>query len=1231
MAQSNFSFLSGEFPLLFQISSHAEQYLHSDPAVCLFKLRQFCEILTSSIIELTHINTSHLDNRAQDTQFERINLISRAFKLDPTVTNTFHQLRKIANRAVHSKDGRAQTEDALACLKASWYLSRWFYRAFGKDKEILKSQTFVLPQKQPDSSSVIEEQKKKLQAQEALIQKQQQELLRREEENRRQLAQREQELIASFRRGDFSQLKDLSPEASAQIRQLQKRPDSLNETDALSPYLFVQQSTQEQTRSAALTEAEAIAGDEALARRLIDEMLRESGWQAGSTTLTYAKGARPLKGVDQAIAEYPVAGGRADYVLFHGLMPLAVLEAKRSQITTAGKIGQAERYSAAFDFASASKLLRPYPGENSPWPARPDGTEGKDKELCYQIPFVLAANGAPYYDKDPEHSGTWFRDLRSPSNLHIPIGSLPRPEDLAWMLVIDRKKASAALQQEPLGYLRLRPYQEKAVKTIEQELSAGRTRLLVSMATGTGKTLVARALIYRLLKAGLFRRVLFLVDRLALAEQAFNKFDEDPLEGGLKFSQIYNVNSNDKFNVQSETRVQIATVQGLVSRLDSGDTDLSSGMFDCIIVDEAHRNYTQDKDAGDNVRALLTVLGEQNYLASYRRALNYFTAAVVGFTATPSAQSLNIFGQPVYTYSYRDAVLDNYLVDYNPPVVLKTELSDSGIYIPKGTEITVYRTKTGRITTKTTPADLDFKQKDFNIKVKSESYNEAICRELAADPRIDPNSSHKTLIFCYPDSHADEIKRHLDRLYKERLGDKYDERAVQKITGKSDNAAQLIRDFAHEKYPSIAITVDLLTTGVDVPKICNLVFLRFIESPVLYQQMLGRATRLCPEINKDSFNIFDAVGVTELNLQDQMLPLEASSSRSSLKTEQLAGLLSDPKKRREAENLPTELGADGKGPRNGADDLALLFALRLFRLMQKAHALRHSYPEVRELCRRIEQIFNCDSETFRSTVSALSAAQLGQILAQNPQLPELMEQLRQLCLPGREIVISDKEDHLKDKHLNFEEAADTALELISSLKEYILQHQDSIPDLKRVLHAPWELSQAALEQLRAVLFDAGFRDTRIRSALDNQKLLAEADYNLIDALRCVLSARTPLPLSTRLDNAATQLAAAYQLDAQEQKILNRLAAVLKKELIFDEQRFNRPFAESGGLKRARKTLNGKLDELVAALVKIAFAPTAVTNQPQTDLKQDAGVDPKTDQKDPAATADSTGQYRSQIH
>ena len=146
--------------------------------------------------------------------------------------------------------------------------------------------------------------------------------------------------------------------------------------------------------------------------------------------------------------------------------------------------------------------------------------------------------------------------------------------------------------------------------------------------------------------------------------------------------------------------------------------------------------------------------------------------------------------------------------------------------------------------------ELHFELESFNRRVINEDFNRVICQQLAQE--LDPMGEENP-DFCATDAHADMVKRLLGQAFADLYGDSYNQAAVEKITGASDKVDQLIRRYKNERFPSIAITVDLLTTGIDVPAISHLVFMRRVKSRILYEQMIGRATRRCDAIGKTVF------------------------------------------------------------------------------------------------------------------------------------------------------------------------------------------------------------------------------------------------------------------------------------------------------------------------------------------------------------------------------------------
>lgn len=357
---------------------------------------------------------------------------------------------------------------------------------------------------------------------------------------------------------------------------------------------------------------------EAETRLFIDQKLREAGWEADTKNIRFSKGVRPQKGKNLAIAEWPLKHGFADYALFVGLELVGIVEAKRQSKDIQSDIEQAKKY--------AKQVVR------------------HDNEiLCgrwgdYEVPFVFATNGRPYLKQLKHKSGIWFLDTRRPTNHPYPLKAWYSPEGLKEKLHQDEEKAGSFLQEETMDYLNLRDYQQKAIQAVEASLLRNRRHILLAMATGTGKTRTAIGLIYRLIKSKRFKRVLFLVDRNALGQQAEDAFKDSKLENFMSFTDIFELQSLTDKKPNPETKVHIATVQGMLYRIfyREGEEDGSMptvDQYDCIVVDEAHRGYTLDREMSG---LELNFRDHQDYVSKYRQVLDYFDAVKIGLTATPA-------------------------------------------------------------------------------------------------------------------------------------------------------------------------------------------------------------------------------------------------------------------------------------------------------------------------------------------------------------------------------------------------------------------------------------------------------------------------------------------------------------------------------------------------------------------------------------------------------------------
>lgn len=247
--------------------------------------------------------------------------------------------------------------------------------------------------------------------------------------------------------------------------------------------------------------------------------------------------------------------------------------------------------------------------------------------------------------------------------------------------------------------------------------------------------------------------------------------------------------------------------------------------YDCIIIDEAHRGYLMDKEIDEED---FSFKDQRDYISKYRMVVDYFDAYAIGLTATPALHTKEIFGSPIYTYSYREAVVDGFLADHDPPFIIKTKLGEEGIKWEKGEKLKGYDKETNTIIELSELEDeLEIDIAGFNKLVITENFNRTVIKELVK--HLDPEGEEKTLIFAATDEHADRVVQFLKEEFVT-MGVDIPDDAIQKITGKSYDPEEQVKRYKNEKYPNVAVTVDLLTTGIDVPPICNLVFLRRVKS-----------------------------------------------------------------------------------------------------------------------------------------------------------------------------------------------------------------------------------------------------------------------------------------------------------------------------------------------------------------------------------------------------------------
>ncbi len=507
----NFSFLEEHEPLLVQYGASAERYVFEDPNTCLIKLRQLAECLANTAAAHAGIFLR------EDQDFAHVLLRLRDKKiLTGEVYQLFQNLRVAGNEAVHA--GAGSRSGALYQLRMARNVAIWFHRTFGKAADF-KPGPFTPPPDPEDTEQALRDELEQLRA--ALAENEQKASNASEEANvtAQQLAESERQARQAY--DDLETALTLAQETEQQLNaereHFQAQLAAVQATTALAPpqdLLDVIQKSEAASEELDINEADT--------RRQIDQQLRDAGWEADTVRLRFDKGVRPQKTKNLAIAEWPTKNGFADYVLFAGLMPVAVVEAKRRAKDVSAALEQAKVYSRDYVIHADETM----PG--GPW---------ED----YQIPFLFAANGRPYLKQIETKSGVWFLDKRRPTNISRALENWYTPEGLVQLLSQDYEAAEKQLAHESLDYLPLREYQMDAIRAVENAVTGGRRQILLAMATGTGKTRTAICLVYRLIKAKRFRRVLFLVDRTALGEQATNNFKDLRLENLQTFTDIYDV------------------------------------------------------------------------------------------------------------------------------------------------------------------------------------------------------------------------------------------------------------------------------------------------------------------------------------------------------------------------------------------------------------------------------------------------------------------------------------------------------------------------------------------------------------------------------------------------------------------------------------------------------------------------------------------------------------------
>jgi len=616
---------------------------------------------------------------------------------------------------------------------------------------------------------------------------------------------------------------------------------------------------------------------------------------------------------------------------------------------------------------------------------------------------------------------------------------------------------------------------------------------------------------------------------------------------------------------EAETRVHVATVQAMVKRVFNADNPIPVDEYDCIIVDEAHRGYTLDQEMGEGEAM---IRDSSQYLSSYRRVLDYFDAYKVGLTATPAAHTTDIFGRPVFTYSYREAVADDWLIDHEPPYSIETELNTKGIQLNAGQEISVVDRSTGQLDLAMLEDELNFEVEAFNRNVITPDFNRVVAEAFAQN--FDPTGDEKAMVFCVNQDHAELFKHKLDDAFKAIWQEDYNSDAVQIITGKTDHVSKAIARYKNERYPSVAITVDLLTTGIDVPPICHLLFVRRVKSRILYEQMIGRATRRCDDIGKTAFYIHDAVGLYE-TLQDvsTMKPLVKDPN---IQLDQLIDELHNP------------ASQDTPGAQEGtshAHDVLDQISQKIMRVLRKAQNKGETQPPVKQKLDELQELWGVEPAKLHKHLHEMGPQQAAIFLNQHVNLVNQLDDVKALIGSANRPVIYEGRDELISIGQGYG-VAEKPADYLDSFTAFVKDQLNQNVALKVVCSKPKELTREQLKEVRLLLDSAGYSEAKLNSAWRNQTN-QDIAASILGHIRRAALGEALIPFEQRVQHAMDGIYKQHAWSKVQLKWLERLAKQLVHEVIVDEQFINKRFADQGGIKRFNTVLNNKLDDVLEEL------------------------------------------------
>lgn len=880
-------------------------------------------------------------------------------------------------------------------------------------------------------------------------------------------------------------------------------------------------------------------------KKRIDSQLKHLGWNIHP----YETGLNTSILSAHAIEEYPTANGPADYALFVNGKLLGIIEAKKYGIGAQNVLEQAKRYARGV--------------------VHNVGRWGE-----YMVPFLFSSSGEQVF----------FYDVREPQNINRQLQDFYSPDALLEFFQRNETAANNWFKENPVSNPRLRPYQVKAIEASEDAIINGKRKLMLAMATGTGKTFTTVNQIYRLLKSKKAKRILFLVDRKALAAQAATAFAAFETPSGLKLNQEYELYSqrfkkedldeNEKFDVNvlpteyltkpdaAKTFIYVATIQRMAINLlgkeavmgsegndaddesDADKLDIPVHAFDVIIADECHRGYTSKES---NV---------------WRTVLEYFDAIKIGLTATPAFHTVSYFNEPIYRYTVNEAILDGYLVGYDA-VKIKSGVLINGVFLKEGEQVGKLDTISGQLKIEGLEDERQFDASQVERKITVPDTNKKIVEELkkyCLAFEEEHGRFPKTLIFASNDisniSHADHLVTFCKEIFAR--GDDF----VAKITGNPnvDRPLEKIRKFRNRPEPKIVVSVDMLSTGVDIPALEFIVFLRPVKSRILWEQMLGRGTRLCPDINKEKFTVFDCFNGSLIEYFKDVSNFDFGEvSSETLSIEEIVRRIDDNEDRAYHENI---------------------FIKRLRRIEKtissEGRKQLEAYIPDGDIGRFANELKVLLKNQFSSTMTLLRNKDFQKLLVNYKKTKSFF------------IVAHNVQDEVSSQ-LVFE-AGEKYLqpqEYLEAFAEFVKNNKEQIEAMKVVLERPKEWRTEVLKELRTELLKHHFPETSLKRAVQlvHKKHLPD----IISIIKNAAKNEPLLDVDERVDKAIQKLFAGKTLTDEQSAWIQYIKDHLIQNLTLDKEDFEySPVLERhGGWGKFRKLFDEP--ETIIKEINIAIA------------------------------------------